>query len=985
MELELSDIGALLKEGAVRASSYTPKKYPSESIPSILNVGGGEIRRERPEVLERVFALQESMANFKSEFCSREFLIIEVVDTADEVSLMLRKLSAAEFSQPEIDSKASLYKRIQELQRVNSELSAKLRIDAPLSRNIPKLERYISLSAGQEKSLTDTPNTSLILQETIRVKDTEKEQLSEHIQILTKSLERIRQGHEERLKDLKARYRDKLDNYLNKLSCASSCVNNFLLALEKVEGSPYREEQENFEVEKAKLVELSRAMEEFDEVPRIKRLTALNVSRNSETTAGELRPRIEVASLAREATPQQMDDQRPLTSRPASRSVIVKDFNDIIYNKQNSELYLKKRITDLEELVEDKVNEIHDLKRNSVNALKSQMMSLIKGSERKFLAFLDDLNSKVSAKEGKLKDLAGALIRLARRAHRKAEETAVQPVAVQPLEIPQSLHRRCQDVESENKALKKKLVEFEELMSENVRVSSSRITSKDLLLKRSQQVIGELTENLRRSGSQLRVLQKAAVETHAVVYKKDSLDTALGDSDLTLKEALLTVSECATKKADELWQTMLEAFKDRLSPLIRSIQLLRQNVVAQKDEVDYLIQEKQVLVNEEKQMKFESEKRINEKEEIIKQLQSEIKVLADEKETIKELNEVMSSKDKKIEELNNAIKQVKDEQDKQLKEIADQLESEKQQLELKDELVEELKTEHAKLMMEEKEKNEIIQNLNKNNNNLATQLSNAKEQLDSLTKQNADSESKCSELVKEMEEKAKEVSNLIEALSTKDEELANGLERQKQMEEHYGKRLKELEAALAELRDELGKKEEIARNWELMNEKLKIELEMERCRSGFVDIERGRLEQTGADVNLDSIENLENRIKELQSELNKRDKENSETMKGLVEKSENLQELNKKLNSELEGQKSTAEFFLNPKASMQAGTDAQSISIDEVLRHTENIRQMIIHCAEVVPLNTLESFDKAFKPLSAAIEMSNREMKILTEKRKAAK
>jgi len=889
MELEVSDIYTLLKESRVRSVSYSGGKF----------LGRGE-------VLDRVLGLQESMVKFKNDLLSREFLIIEVVDTADEVNSMLQRfLETDEYTQPEIDSKACLYKRIQELQRANSELLAKFRINIqhPLSR----MEQYRSLKAEDEKPLKD--RNSRILKDTIRAKDNEKEQLNKHIQILTRSLECIKQTHEERRKDLKTKYRTKLDSHLNKLACVSNCIYNFLAALKKL---PV--ESEEFEIERSKLVEMLKMIE----VPEAQKLTAYNLRKHSEDTKADTGSYRKSLATDRNISLNSSinNEQRALTNRPMSKSIIVKGFNDIIYSKQNTELHLKRRIADLEGLINNK-------NLTNTSTLKSKIELLVRGMEQKFIVFLNDFSNRANMKEGRLKDLAGAFIRLTRITYGRTEKPSVNTNAFQ---------RAFNKIEEENKGLREKLIEFEELFGEDIKTSFGHLRSKDLLLQRNQQVMTELTKSLKRCHGQVRSLEKHAVEIKIIGSKKGSLHTALGESDLTIKDTLLSISDIASKRTEQLLQSILNVFKDRINTLMNSAQQLKNHIEVQKNEE---------IANKKK--RSEEKAILDEKEEVIKKLQDEIKSLTEEKEDIKELSEKVAKE--KIEELNATMEQNKLEMDQQVEKIKKQLNEEKKQAGAKEKLVENLKTEAKQLadnLNKEEEKNAKIENLNKEYKNQLNELSKKLQEANKkLMVEKVDSECQCDQLIKEIEKRNKEVSNFLEELNNS----------RKKAEADYTIQINNFKQKLADLNDELAKKEEIARNWELVNEKLKIELEMEKCKSGFADIERGRFEQASAlEEDLDSIENLESRIKELQSELDKRDKENSEVMEGLLKKSKDLQILNNALNSELEEDKATSGALLSPRALAQSGTDANSISIDEVLRYTDNIRQLIINCAESVPL-----------------------------------
>ena len=242
--MELSEIQNQLKKEKVkppnkRDSSFSSINPTSRKIQKNFRIGGIK-QSDQGSIINKVGELQKFMIEFKSKFFTRESRISTMLHEGLEMNMMAQMLSRTAITksvsnytgQIGTKSKFMLYNRIQELQKLNNDLLAELRMmNAKLMdsqiysesvKSPPNLKTDRSKSFTASKDYSDTIHRRACSQ--FNDPNIERKLLQGKVVALTKQLERMKQNQS---------MIENHQEYFNqpKISYISSCIDDFLSAM----------------------------------------------------------------------------------------------------------------------------------------------------------------------------------------------------------------------------------------------------------------------------------------------------------------------------------------------------------------------------------------------------------------------------------------------------------------------------------------------------------------------------------------------------------------------------------------------------------------------------------------------------------------------------------------------------------------------------------------------------------------------------------
>ena len=557
MELEISDIRLQAKKRSKGGKDReTDIRGSKRSITG--NSGSTLARQLEPQlnISVSVENLQRHMAKFKNDFLNREYLILELANNITTLEMVVRngRRIENEFLSPrfESESKMVMQNRVHELQRLNNDLLNELRETNNKLMNARFDKSHPSSPVLEQNRPLKTVLSVLDQREYLKSSDLnldiEKKRLNDRIQLLTKELEAAKRLQETKVIEAKAENDSKVNFYFKKLTDISHCLNQFIPALETFEDEivtcdPYNLKLliDNFDTEKHKLLNLSRDLRIYDQdTVRVARpiiLSSIKGHRPSqfsshakiktefELSDESLSPRI--ASLS--------DNEVPLSNYHSERSSRVQlgrvskhglkstNLNDILYINQSKQLQNNERVSELESLLRERNREIEELKRKPITNIYPDLISSIKNIDSEHSIRLNDINNLLATQTDRLRSLTAFIIKLAKnRLKELSKASTLIELEEKLISMKYSMQQKCQNLERENNALKQQIEQLKRHadedvnLRENEEISTTRTTSKDLLLARNKAIIEELNKNLKKSRTQIRYLEKIVSENCSI-------------------------------------------------------------------------------------------------------------------------------------------------------------------------------------------------------------------------------------------------------------------------------------------------------------------------------------------------------------------------------------------------------------------------------------------------------------------------------------
>lgn len=250
--------------------------------------------------------MEDSMEKFKTSLLKREQLITSLVATATEGNIVAQKLIEQnsansskdhsmithEYLKPQVhdinesedetDMKPVLYKRVQELQKLNNDLLAELRVtnkklmdmkyekdrlverihttNSPISNDPINAWRTTPSNFFVPPKPNERRGTSIPRETEL---EAEKKELSAKVNVLSRELEKSNVHIDTKISEMKADYQKKIDQLVMKLNNASGTINRFLSAMQKLQMGVMKHDESNmeklrkeFEMQKSQLTTL---------------------------------------------------------------------------------------------------------------------------------------------------------------------------------------------------------------------------------------------------------------------------------------------------------------------------------------------------------------------------------------------------------------------------------------------------------------------------------------------------------------------------------------------------------------------------------------------------------------------------------------------------------------------------------------------------------------------------------------------------------
>lgn len=537
-------------------------------------------------VLEKVNGLQKSFGRFKSNFVEREFCVAEVDNTVTELVIALFKPPKAPeckcaccSAEHEDQAKAALQRRVHELQRLNNELLVELRtmnarlMAAKLAAQETSPGRCLEHAVCRRCNFSDAQTAAVFecSQLSESREDMEKKQLKEKIFILSKELEAVRENSESRL----AEYRKKLDTYLLKLSRASNCINRFLLAMQAFQAAVLKQESHNmeqlrsdFEMEKAQLVKLAKEILNVSLIESTDTSSNSRIARSKTVLHGRRKSNIERFNTSRDCS----SPSRRTQSIHKSYQTATPSRSDCV---QSSDLLLKRKINKLEALINERDSRLSFMRKRADSTLKSRLLATVRKMEKQTLISLSELSYKVNVERQRLERLK-AFVTISTNSY-CADQCKSRQLSSPP--NAQAL---------ENAELSSQLAKLQE----NYKALAKQNASKDSLLQKKQEIIEELTKNLRTL--------KGHEESVTGISKVCALQ--LMEQLVILRDSVNVMLKNWMKDMEVKVENAIEQVNNTVNLLSRYRQTLRKPKLKNYEEINFTSRLEEVVKNNKEQL-----------------------------------------------------------------------------------------------------------------------------------------------------------------------------------------------------------------------------------------------------------------------------------------------------------------------------------------------------------------------------------------------
>ncbi|XP_065124496.1 uncharacterized protein golgb1 isoform X2 [Paramisgurnus dabryanus] len=547
--------------------------------------------------------------------------------------------------------------------------------------------------------------------------------------------------------------------------------------------------------------------------------------------------------------------------------------------------------------------------------------------------------------------------------------------------------------------VKEKDVRFQEqILKHEQELINLTQSSNDQALRASQQRIEELEESLRSRSQVLEMLQQ---ELNSADQQKQILTTQFRHMEMELSEAQRLREEEGQKWSMQV-ENQLQAFKARLeaseNQKERSINALNSELLKKTSELDKLRAKLTAEANEkeeegptklgEKETDFERElanmrtsfetrleKSENERDQIISDLNSELLKKATE---LEEMRAKLADEER---EKNDKLENFRERETSLVTELAnvrlnlearfEALKSEREQTisALNDELLKrttELDELREKLVAEEREKNEKLENFRERETSLGTELANLRLNLEArIETLKSEREQTVSALNDELLKRTTELDELREKLVAEEREKNEKLENFRERETSLGTELANLRLNL-EARIETLKSEREQTVNALNAELLKKTTELDELRDKLAAEEREK--QETIQVKETELANMRARLEAtLETSENEKDQTINDLNSELLQKSTELEEIKAKLAAEEREKNKGLEKLREQEISFETELSNMRADLEARLEKSEHEKEQTINVLNTELLKKTTDLDELRDKLAAEV------------------